>query len=373
MESFNKFNHIKVHSQYSICEGALKIEELSEFCKKKKVKALGLSDSFNLCGALEFSENISKSGTQPILGTQINFKFNDIIGKIPLIAKSENGYKSIIRLSSKSFLKNNNLEEPHCEIEDLFNYAEDIIVLSGCVNDLVGKLFEKDKILEIKNLYNNLKKKFGNDFYIEIQRHNDLNEKNLENLNLNLSHKLQIPIIATQEVFYINKDMYEAHDALMCIGSKTNINDVNRKKLSDQHYLKSDNELNKLFSDIPEALENNFNLVYKINFRPQSSNPVLPNIGSDRGLDPDNILFDESKKGLKKKFLETFNCNEKDIKNNDNYQKYLERLDHELSIIIKMKYSSYFLIVSDYIKWAKSKNIPVGPGRGSGAGSLVAW
>ena len=117
----------------------------------------------------------------------------------------------------------------------MLNYAEDIIVLSGCVNDLVGKLFEKDKILEIKNLYNNLKKKFGNDFYIEIQRHNDLNEKNLENLNLNLSHKLQIPIIATQEVFYINKDMYEAHDALMCIGSKTNINDVNIKKLSDQH------------------------------------------------------------------------------------------------------------------------------------------
>ena len=111
MESYNKFNHIKVHSQYSICEGALKIDELSDFCKKKKIKALGLSDSLNLCGALEFSENISKSGTQPILGTQINFKFNNTIGKIPIIAKSEKGYKSIIQLSSQSFLENNDLDK----------------------------------------------------------------------------------------------------------------------------------------------------------------------------------------------------------------------------------------------------------------------
>ena len=116
-----EFTNFKIHSQYSICEGALKIDELSEFCKKNKIKALGLSDSFNLCGALEFSENISKSGTQPILGTQVNFKFNEIIGKIPLIAKSENGYKSIIQLSSKSFLENKELNEPYCEIEDLLN------------------------------------------------------------------------------------------------------------------------------------------------------------------------------------------------------------------------------------------------------------
>ena len=126
MESYNKFNHIKVHSQYSICEGALKIDELSEFCKKNKIKALGLSDSFNLCGALEFSENISKSGTQPILGTQINFKYNNVIGKIPIIAKSESGYKSIIQLSSKSFLENNELNEPHCEFDDLLKVSGDM-------------------------------------------------------------------------------------------------------------------------------------------------------------------------------------------------------------------------------------------------------
>ena len=300
MESYNKFNHIKVHSQYSICEGALKIDELSSFCKKRKIKALGLSDTFNLCGALEFSENISKSGTQPILGTQINFKLNNVIGTIPLIAKSENGYKSIIQLSSKSFLENTDLNEPHCEIDDLLNISGDIIVLSGSLNGLIGKLFEKDKTSEIKDIYIKLKSKFKNDFYIEIQRHNDLNEKNFENLNLRLSSELKIPIIATNEVFYIEKNMHEAHDALMCIGNKTNINDQNRKKLSDQHYLKNDTELEELFSDLPEALENNYNLVYKINFRPKASKPVLPNISSEKGTDAKSILVDESIKGLKK-------------------------------------------------------------------------
>ena len=373
MEIYNKFNHIKVHSQYSICEGALKIDELSEFCKKNKIKALGLSDSFNLCGALEFSENISKSGTQPILGTQVNFKFNEIIGKIPLIAKTENGYKSIIQLSSKSFLENDDFNEPHCKIEDLLNVSGDIIVLSGSLNNLTGKLFDKDKVLEIKELYNLLKNKFKDDFYIEIQRHNDFNEKNFENLNLKLSHDLKIPIIATNEVFYINKDMHEAHDALMCIGNKTHVNDQNRKKLSDQHYLKNDIELKELFFDLPEALENNYNLVYKINFRPKASKPVLPNIGSDQGSKPEKILAEESIKGLKRKFKEIFEIDDIDLEKNEKYKKYLKRLDHEIGIITKMQYSSYFLIVSDYIKWAKSKNIPVGPGRGSGAGSLVAW
>jgi len=373
MESYNKFNHVKIHSQYSICEGALKIDELSDFCKKKRIRALGLSDSFNLCGALEFSENISKSGTQPILGTQVNFLFNDVIGKIPLIAKSEAGYKSIIKLSSKSFLENDTLNEPHCKINDLLEVPGDIIVLSGSLNSLIGKLFEKDKISEIKELYNQLKNKFNNDFYIEIQRHNDLNEKNFEFLNLQLSSELKIPIIATNEVYYLDKEMHEAHDALMCIGNKTHINDQNRKKLSDQHYLKNDSELKELFSDLPEALENNYNLVYKINFRPKASKPVLPNIGSDTGLSPENILLEDSIKGLIKKFKYNFNINENDLDKSEIYKKYLNRLKHEVKIITKMEYSSYFLIVSDYIKWAKKNNIPVGPGRGSGAGSLVAW
>ena len=322
---------------------------------------------------LNFQRIYQKVALNQFLVHKVNFKYKDIIGKIPLIAKSENGYKSIIQLSSKSFIENDNLDVPHCDIGELLSLSGDIIVLSGSLNSLTGKLFEKDKISEIENMYNLLKKKFKNDFYIEIQRHNDFNEKNFENLNLKLSEELKIPIIATNEVYYLEKEMHEAHDALMCIGNKTNINDQNRKKLSDQHYLKNDNELEKLFYDLPEALENNYNLVYKINFRPKASKPVLPNIGSEKGLDPKNILLEESITGLKNKIKETFNINEDNIDKNEIYQKYLKRLDHEINIIIKMEYSSYFLIVSDYIKWAKTNNIPVGPGRGSGAGSLVAW
>ena len=215
------FNNIKVHSQYSICEGAIKIDDLKEFCKKNKVKSIGISDTENLCGALEFSENISKSGTQPIIGTQINFKLDGEIGLIPLIAKNEEGYKNIISLSSKSYLSNDNLSDPHCNISELLKSLNGVIILSGTINGLFGKLYNKGKIKEIEKIYQSLNQAHKENFYIEIQRHNDLNEKNFEEFNLNLSGKNNIPIIATNEVFYLDKSYHEAHDALICIGSKS--------------------------------------------------------------------------------------------------------------------------------------------------------
>ncbi len=373
MDNYKNFNHIKIHTQYSICEGALKINELAEFCKKNKIKGAGLSDTSNLCGALEFSENLSKSGTQPIIGTQINFKFKDIIGLLPLIATSEKGYQNIIEFSSNSYLKNKDKDEPHCNFNDVLSTVNDIIILSGTINGLIGKLFVKGRIEEIEEIYSNLKKKFKNNFYIEIQRHGDENEKTFEQFNLNLSKKLDIPIIATNEVFYISKDMHDAHDALICIGNKTYLNEKNRIKYSNNHYLKSDNEMEKIFSDLPEALENNYNLIYKCNFKPSFSKPVLPNISSDKGGNADENLIEDSNLGLKEKFLKIFKIDENNLFQNQEFKKYKQRLDHEIKIIIEMKYSSYFLIVADYIKWAKNNEIPVGPGRGSGAGSLVAW
>ena len=160
MEKFNKFNHLKIHSQYSICEGAAKIADLAEFCKRNKVPSVGISDTSNLCGALEFSENLSKSGTQPIIGTQINFKYAEVLGLVPLIAKSKKGYKSIIELSSKSYLDNDNLSLPHCKIEDLLKIGNDIILFSGSVYGLIGKLFEKGKFTEIEEIYKLLQKIF---------------------------------------------------------------------------------------------------------------------------------------------------------------------------------------------------------------------
>jgi|TARA_B100000959_G_scaffold287540_1_gene373747 DNA polymerase-3 subunit alpha len=373
-ENNQNFNHLKIHTQYSICEGAIKVDDLKNFCKDKKIKSIGLSDTNNLCGALEFSEEISKSGTQPIIGTQINFKFNDEIGIIPLIAKSRKGYEAILELSSNSYLINKKDETlPYCDLQNLLDEPEGIIVLSGSLDSLSGNLFKKNKTQDLVNFYEDINKIFKNDFYIEIQRHNDQNEKEFEKLNLNLSNKLKISIIATHEVFYLNQSMYEAHDALLCIKNKTYINDKQRYKLSNNHNFKSDKEMFNLFSDLPEALINNFYLPFKCNFKANNSKPMLPEIASNKEIGPDKMLEIQALKGLEEKFNNNFVIIKKNQNKEEVFNAYKNRLNHEITIINQMKYSSYFLIVSDYIKWSKKNDIPVGPGRGSGAGSLVAW
>ena len=184
---------------------------------------------------------------------------------------------------------------------------------------------------------------------------------------------MKVPLIATNEVFYIQKEMHEAHDALICIKNKTYVNEKNREKFSDQHYFKNNTEMSELFKDLPEALENNYNFPYRCSFRPLFSKPILPNISTEKGGEAEEIIRKDSLEGLKDKFKKIFNVESNNVLSNQDYLKYKDRLDHELDIIIEMKYASYFLIVSDYIKWAKKNDIPVGPGRGSGAGSLVAW
>ena len=367
------FNHLKIHSQYSICEGAVKIDDLKNFYKDNNTRALGLSDTSNLCGALEFAEKLSKVGVQPIIGTQINFKYNDTIGLMPLFALTEDGYKKIIELSSLSYLDNNETNEPYLNFSELLKPSDGVSLFSGSFNGLFGQLFDKGKFKEIEQLYLELKSIYKDNFYIEIQRHGDLNEKEFEKFNLSKSLTLEIPIIATNEVYYIDKTMHEAHDALICIKDKTYINEKNRLRLSDQHYLKNNSEMSELFADLPEALENNYNFPYRCSFRPLFSKPILPNISSEKGGNADEILKKESFEGLKNKFERIFKIKNNNLSSNEDYLKYKDRLDHELNIIIEMKYASYFLIVSDYIKWAKNNDIPVGPGRGSGAGSLVAW
>jgi DNA polymerase-3 subunit alpha len=225
-----EFSNFKIHSQYSICEGAIKIDDLASHCKENKIKSIGLCDSYNLCGALEFAEKISKVGSQPIIGTQINFLLEGFIGKLPLFASSELGYKNLTKLSSKSYLESSEKKDPHCNFEELLNFNQDIILLSGNCFDLFGKLFKFNKLSLIENTLCLLKKTFINRFYIEIQRHNEISEAKFENHLIAVSEKLKIPLIATQEVFYLNKDMFEAHDALICLGEKTFIDVSKRKK-----------------------------------------------------------------------------------------------------------------------------------------------
>ena len=367
------FNHFKIHTQYSICQGAIKIDDLASHCKNSKTQSIGICDSFNLCGALEFSEKISKSGTHPIIGTEINFLLHGVMGKLPLFATSQKGYKSLIKLSSKSYLETDEKSDPQCELIELINFRSDLVLLSGNHQGLFGKLFKLNKLKQIEETFKKLKEVFKDKFYLEIQRHNDSGEEAYENYLIDISGKLEIPLIASQEIFYLNKDMYEAHDALTCIGEKTFVDDIKRERLNNQHYLKNNNELIKLYNDIPEALENNYNFPLRFNFKPKKSAPILPSIQTNKNMSVEAELLNQAKLGLKNR-LENFIYKKNTNKNTEDIIKnYEKRLFHELNIINSMNYSSYFLIVSDYIRWSKKNNIPVGPGRGSGAGSLVAY
>ena len=313
-----EFTHLKIHTQYSICEGALRTSDLAKYCKTNKIKAVGLCDSNNLCG-----------------------------------------------------IKND--EEPHCKIEDIEKDHKGLILLTGSLDGLIGKLFFKNLTDEIYLLFKRLSGVFKNNLYIEIQRHGDEGEKIFEGFLVNSAKKLNLPIIATHEVFYLDQDMHEAHDAFVCIGEKTYVNSKDRKKYSDSHFLKSSDEMFKVFHDLPDALENNINFPMRISYRPKNSLPILPNIQTEKIKDVDELLIKESTEGLNEK-LKEYVFSEIENKNLSKTKEiYNNRLNHEINIISKMKYSSYFLIVSDYIKWAKKNDIPVGPGRGSGAGSLVAW
>ena len=372
LDSNKHFNNIKIHTQYSICEGAIKIDDLADYCKSNKIKSLGLADSFNLCGALEFSEKLSKVVTQPIIGTQINLKINNIVGKITLYAKSEDGYKNLTKLSSSSYLKSKETDDPSCTIEDLAKNNTDLILLTGNYRDLFGKLFYANKLRDFQETIKTLKQNFKDRIYFEIQRHNEEEEIIFENYVLNASKSLKVPLIATQQVFYINKEMYEAHDALRCIGEKNFIDDKNRFKLSNQHFFRHTNELAKLYSDVPEALENNYNFHLRFNFKPKKSKPILPSISNTYNRSPKEELSRQAESGLDYR-LKNFIFKKDTLNVEKLKKKYQDRLTHEINIINSMNYSSYFLIVSDYIKWAKKNSIPVGPGRGSGAGSLVAY
>ena len=373
MSNVKVFNNFKIHTQYSICEGAIKIDDLANHCKENKISNIGICDSLNLCGALEFSEKVSKSGTQPIVGTQINFSLENSIGKLPLFASTSAGYRNLIRLSSKSYLDSNEKTDSHCKINDLKNINDGLILLSGNHHGFFGKLFKLNKLKQLEETIKELKNIFEDRFYLEIQRHNEPGEENYENFIIKLSEVNQIPLIATQEIFYIKEEMFEAHDALICIGQKNFVDDPNRIKFSDQHYIKKNVDITALFEDIPEALENNYNFPYRFNFKPKKSAPVLPTIKTEKNITVEDELLKQAKIGLINRLENHVLKRNLELNREKTFKLYEDRLFHELNIINTMNYPGYFLIVSDYIRWSKNNNIPVGPGRGSGAGSLVAY
>ena len=377
------FIHLSNKTEYSLSEGAITINRIAELCESFNMPAVGITDTNNMFGALEFSDKISRYGVQPLIGCNIKVNIplelkidaNNLDNNfffLNIFAKNLTGYQNLLELTSLSYTKyvNNNA----INLSDIYNKKEGLIVLTGGRNNLISPLLYSGKINLANNFISSLKKQFDDNLYIEIQRLSSSNTKT-EHALLNLAYDNSLPLVATNEVYFESPEFYEAHDALSCIEKKQFVSQLDRYKFSDQHYFKSEDEMADLFNDLPEALSNTIEISKRCSFRPEIKNPILPVYIKDPGTSEKEMLEKISKKGLENRILQTLKIKKLQSKDEIDQLKneYQERLENELSIIINMKYEGYFLIVADFIKWAKNNNIPVGPGRGSGAGSLVAW
>ena len=358
------FIHLRTHSSFSLSEGALKIKKIVDLAKSNMMPAIAITDNNNLFGALEFAIECSENGVQPIIGLTINildYQENEKISQISLLVKNEKGYKNLLYISSISHIKQDNVVG--IKLQDLKKYSEGLICYIGGEFNPLLFLSNKKKNENIEKMILFFSELFPDNFYFELQRIGDIEVENFEEILLKLAQKFKIPIIATNNIKYESFDDYSAHDALLCISQKSTINQENRITSNPESYFKNTNQMEELFSDIPEVIQNNLNIALKCNFFPKEIAPKLPKFETIKGVGENEILVRDAKMGLEKRMKDN------NIKDNS----YIERLDYELNIINKMGFAGYFLIVADFVTWAKSKNIAVGPGRGSGAGSVVAW
>jgi DNA polymerase-3 subunit alpha len=368
------FVHLRLHTAYSLCEGAIKIKDLAKECVNKRFPAVAITDTNNMFGVLEFSMATAENGIQPIIGSLVNVKFSDIVAPVVFIAKSDVGYKNLLKLMACFYIENKK-HGKYITLDNLHAYNDGVITLSGGYGGPAGILLSQNDRDGASDFLNELSSIFKNRFYIEISRTGEPAEQQTENFFINYAFQNDIPIVATNEAFYLDKSMHMAHDALLCIAGGTYISVKERKRLSPEHYLKSSDEMFELFSDIKEAAFNTACIAQRCSFMPEKKGAVLPSFTNDSSTCEDEIIEEQALAGLKKlmhdevlSYKENQNSDHKEIEG-----KYLDRLKYELSVIKSMGFSGYFLIVSDFVKWAKINNIPVGPGRGSGAGSVVGW
>ena len=368
----NLFIHLRQHSNYSLLESSFKVDEIVNLCKENKMPAIALTDTQNMFGAFEFSLTCQKNRVQPILGINLqleNLNRLEKVSKILLLIKNEIGYKNIIKLMSKIYSDNESNNK--ITLKDLKDNSEGLICLTGGIHGPIGKFFLKNNITTANNLLEVFLSIYKENLFIEISRHGLESEKKTESYFLSSAYKYKIPIVATNNNLFSNKEMYEATDALSCIKNNEKLSDVNRKRISFENYFKSSETMIKIFSDLPEAISNTLLIAKKCLFFLEETHPSLPKLFNSIEKE-NNELSKLSFSGLYKKldrYQSTFNKSKFEKKKII----YENRLKYELKIIQTTGYSGYFLIVADFISWARKAGIPVGPGRGSGAGSLVAW
>jgi DNA polymerase III subunit alpha len=374
------FVHLHVHSSYSLLEGALTIGKLAELAKADRQPALALTDTDNMFGVLEFSDKLAGSGIQPIVGCALSVDFGDQEAprhpghtlthpRLVLLAARDEGYRNLMRLTSRAFLDTPSGEPAHVKLAALAQAHAGLIVLTGGPSGPLDVALAAGQSELAGARLKRLADLFGDRLYVELQRHGLPEEKQIEPGLLDLAYQNGIAIVAANEPYYGRREDFEAHDALICIAQGRVVAESERRQLSTEHYFKSRAEMAALFADLPEALAATVEIAQRCAFRPKKRDPILPRFTAVDGTAVDEAaeLRRQAEEGLDRRIRTLGLASGLTV---DDYRK---RLDFELGVIEKMKYPGYFLIVSDFIKWAKEQGIPVGPGRGSGAGSLVAY
>ena len=383
------FVHLRVHSAYSLSEGAIRVKELSTLCREMQMPAVAITDTNNLFGGLEFSAACADAGVQPIIGCQLNVSREtsgetrpgqstvDAADPIILLAQNDGGYHNLLKLLSFAYLGHDAAsapDEPCVSLTDLKACGTGLICLTGGPAGPVGHLLAEGQDDKAEDALLVLKEAFPGRLYVEIMRHGLDVEKRTEPKFIDLAYKHDLPLVATNEPFFGTPDMYEAHDALICIAASAYVSQAERRRLTRQHYFKSAEEMRALFSDLPEAIDNTLVIAQRTSCLIPIIDPILPPFDCGAGRTEEDELREQSAKGLEGRLTTQVLTDDMDEAAKAKVAKpYRERLEYELQTIIEMGFPGYFLIVADFIHWAKEHNIPVGPGRGSGAGSVVAW
>ncbi len=374
MSNTPRFIHLRVHTEYSLLEGAVRLKKLPGLCEKMEMPAVAVTDTNSMFSALEFSVTASGAGVQPIMGCQVDLTYVQAQpGEKPkapaplvLLAQSEVGYENLMKLSSCLYVDKGG-QLPQVTLDELAERSDGLICLSGGPDGPVGMLLQQGQRPAAEALVDRLARMFPDRLYIELQRHPGEGgqpeaERLTERGHVEMAYAKNLPLVATNDVYFPTSDMYEAHDALICISEGAYVDQQDgRRRLTAQHYFKSQQEMATLFADLPEAIENTVEITKRCAFMAYRRDPILPKFADDEVAELRRI----ANEGLQKRLAV--------IPHAVTLEEYQERLDFELGIIEGMGFPGYFLIVADFIQWAKDHDIPVGPGRGSGAGSLVAY
>ena len=374
MSNSPRFIHLRVHTEYSLLEGAVRIKKLPGLCAAAGMPAVAVTDTNNMFAALEFAVSASAAGVQPIMGCQVSVGYlaaqpgerSRDPAPIVLLAQNETGYENLMRLNSCLYLDKAG-QLPQVTLDELAEFSAGLICLSGGPDGPVGRLLRAGQRPAAEDLMGKLAAIYPGRIYVELQRHPEGGglpeaEQQSERGFVEMAYAMDLPLVATNDVYFPKSDMYEAHDALICIAEGAYVDQQGpRRRLTAQHYFKSPQEMVTLFADLPEAVENTVEIARRCAFKAYKRDPILPKFADDEVQE----LRRQAQEGLAARLAV--------IPHAAPVAEYEKRLEFELGIIEGMGFPGYFLIVADFIKWAKDHTIPVGPGRGSGAGSLVAY